>query len=94
MEPLIDVYVDEQFVQFLAMKLRPDKGAQDVEPVKVTYPESERPMIPLRLTAVAANPDMAVMVWIYADRQALPANYAKMPNREVDGLTFFGRGQR
>ena len=25
MEPLIDVYVDEQFV-FLAMKLRPDKG--------------------------------------------------------------------
>ena len=63
MEPLIDVYVDEQFV-FLAMKLRPDQGAQDVEPVKVTYP-SERPMIPLRLTAVAANPDMAVMVWIY-----------------------------
>ena len=68
MEPLIDVYVDEEFV-FLAMKLRPDKGAQDVEPVKVTYP-SERPMIPLRLTAVAANPDMAVMVWIYADQQA------------------------
>ena len=69
MEPLIDLYVEEEFV-FLAMKLRPDKGAQDVEPVKVTYP-SERPMIPLRLTAVAANPDMAVMVWIYADRQAV-----------------------
>ena len=90
MEPLIDLYVDEQFV-FLAMKLRPDKGAQDVEPVKVTYP-SERPMIPLRLTAVAANPDMAVMVWIYADRQALPANYAKMEIAN-DELTFFGRGQ-
>ena len=88
MEPLIDVYVDEQFV-FLAMKLRPDKGAQDVEPVKITYP-SERPMIPLRLTAVAANPDMAVMVWIYADQQAKAANYATM-NIENDELTFFGR---
>ncbi len=90
MEPLIDLYVDEDFV-FLAMKLRPDKGAQDVEPVKVTYP-SERPMIPLRLTAVAANPDLAVMVWIYAERQAIPANYAKMEISN-DELTFFGRGQ-
>ena len=90
MEPLIDLYVDEQFV-FLAMKLQPDKGAQDVEPVKVTYP-SERPMIPLRLTAVAANPDMAVMVWIYAERQAIPANYAKMEIANEE-LTFFGRGQ-
>ena len=90
MEPLINLYVEEQFV-FLAMKLRPDKGAQDVEPVKVTYP-SERPMIPLRLTAVAANPDMAVMVWIYADQQAKPANYAAMSIAN-DELTFFGRGQ-
>ena len=85
MEPLIDVYVDEEFV-FLAMKLRPDKGAQDVEPVKVTYP-SERPMIPLRLTAVAANPDMAVMVWIYGEHQAVPMNYAKMTIAN-DELTF------
>ncbi len=85
MEPLIDLYVDEEFV-FLAMKLRPDKGAQDVEPVKVTYP-SERPMIPLRLTAVAANPDMAVMVWIYGQHQAVPVNYAKMTIAN-DELTF------
>lgn len=85
MEPLIDLYVDEEFV-FLAMKLRPDKGAQDVEPVKVTYP-SERPMIPLRLTAVAANPDMAVMVWIYGEHQAVPMNYAKMTIAN-DELTF------
>ncbi len=74
MEPLIDVYVEEGFV-FLAMKLRPDAGVQDVEPVKVTYP-SGAPMIPLRLTAVAANPNMAVMVWVYAEEQAAPANYA------------------
>ncbi len=91
MEPLIDLYVDEEFV-FLAMKLRPDQGAQDVEPVKVTYPSS-RPMIPLRLTAVAANPDMAVMVWIFADEQAVPVNYGKMEIANEE-LVFFGRGSR
>ena len=89
MEPLIDLYVEEQFV-FLAMKLRPDQGAQDVEPVKVTYPSSQ-PMIPLRLTAVAANPDMAVMVWIYADVQAVPVNYGKI-GIDNEELVFFGRG--
>ena len=76
MEPLIDLYVDEGFV-FLAMKLRPGAGVQDIEPVQVTY-RAESPMIPLRLTAVAANPDMAVLVWIYADTQATPLNYARM----------------
>ena len=89
MEPLIDLYVEEGFV-FLAMKLRPDQGVQDVEPVKITYPSSA-PMIPLRLTAVAANPDMAVMVWIYADKQATPTNYAKIDIANEE-LIFFGRG--
>ena len=85
MEPLINVYVEEQFV-FLAMRLLPGQGAQDVQPVKITYP-SERPMIPLRLTAVAANPNMAVMTWFYADSQAVPLNYAKMEIADED-LTF------
>ena len=89
MEPLIDLYVVEGFA-FLAMKLRPDAGVQDVEPVKVTYP-SQAPMIPLRLTAVAANPDMAVMVWVYAQEQAVPANYAHETIAN-DELVFFGFG--
>ena len=48
-------------------------------------------MIPLRLTAVAANPDMAVMVWVYGQEQAVPANYAHetIANEE---LVFFGFG--
>jgi len=89
MEPLIDVYVQEGFV-FLAMRLLPEESAQNVQPVKLTYP-SLRPMIPLRLTAVAANQDMAVMVWFYADRQAVPVNYAEMTiaDRELT-FTVFG----
>lgn len=85
MEPLIDVYVQEGFV-FLAMRLLPDQSDQNVQPVKLTYP-SLRPMIPLRLTAVAANQDMAVMTWFYADRQAVPVNYAEMTIADPE-LTF------
>lgn len=89
MEPLIDLYVVEEFA-FLAMKLLPDKEAQDVEPVKITYP-SDKPMIPLRLTAVAANPDMAVMVWVFSEKQAYPANYATLEIPDTD-ITFFSFG--
>ena len=69
-----------------AMRLLPDESAQSVQPVKLTYP-AERPMIPLRLTAVAANPDMAVMTWFYADKQAVPVNYAEMKIADQE-LTF------
>jgi hypothetical protein len=89
MEPLIDVYVQEQFV-FLAMRLLPERGVQDIQPIQVTYP-AERPMIPLRLTAVAANPDMAVLTWFFADAQATPANYAHMEIADSE-LTFFTFG--
>ena len=94
MEPLIQVYVEEGFA-FLAMRLLPESNDQDVDPVKVTYP-AERPMIPLRLTAVAANPDMAVMVWFYADNQAVPVNYTKMEiaDQELRFPTFGGSNYR
>jgi len=74
MEPLVKVYTDEGMV-FLAMKLRPDQGVQDIQPVAMTY-ESTQPMIPLRLTAVAANPNMNVVTWIFGDKQAFSINYA------------------
>ena len=74
MEPLIAVYNEEGMV-FLAMKLQPDEGTEDIQPVVMTY-ESTEPMIPLRLTAVAANPNMTVLTWIFAEEQAVPVNYA------------------
>ncbi|MBZ0319885.1 MAG: DUF2330 domain-containing protein [Anaerolineae bacterium] len=74
MEPLVRVYTDEGLV-FLAMKLQPDQGVQDIQPIKMTY-RSQHPMIPLRLTAVAANPNMTVITWIFADEQAYSTNYA------------------
>lgn len=74
MEPLIAVYNAEGMV-FLAMKLQPEQGVQDIQPVVMTY-MSDRPMIPLRLTAVAAIPNMSVITWIFGDMQAAPINWA------------------
>lgn len=73
MEPLVHVYTSEGAV-FLAMRLLPKQGAQDIQPVVMTY-SGRVPSIPLRLTAVAANPNMTVLTWVFAERQVVPGNY-------------------
>ena len=94
MIPLIDVYVEEEFV-FMAMRLQPAFGVQDIQPIQITYP-SENPMIPLRLTAVAANPDMAVLTWFFANEQAVPENYGhfEIDDSEITFFTFGGHNYR
>jgi hypothetical protein len=74
MEPLIHAYNTEGMI-FLAMKLQPDADVQDIKPVVMTY-QSDHPMIPIRLTAVAAVEDMRVLTWIFGNQQAIPTNYA------------------
>jgi hypothetical protein len=76
MEPLVHVYVEEGML-FLAMKLQPEQGVQDIQPVKMTY-TAQRPMIPLRLTAVAATPNMGIYTWIFGRAQVESLNYAKL----------------
>ena len=94
MEPLIDVYVEEQMV-FLAMRLLPGEDADSITPIEVTY-RAERPMIPLRLTAVAANPDMAVLVWFFGEAPVRPENYAHMeiPDEAITFWDFGGNNYR
>ena len=70
---LISLYVEEG-MNFVAMKLQQDAGAGDVQPLILRY-ESDEPMIPIRLTAVAADPDMGVLVWLLGDSRAVPLNY-------------------
>jgi len=74
MEPLVVQYVKEG-MYFLAMRLQPDKAVSEIKPVVMTY-HAEHPMIPLRLTAVAAVDDMQVVVWILGESQYIPDNYA------------------
>ncbi|MBC7811121.1 MAG: DUF2330 domain-containing protein [Burkholderiales bacterium] len=82
MEPLVRVYTDEGLI-FLAMKLQPEQGVQDIQPIVMTY-ESTHPMIPIRLTAVAATPNMSILTWIFGDGQAVPENFAHPTIRDED----------
>jgi hypothetical protein len=85
MIPLIHVY-NEEGMPFLAMKLQPESGVQDIQPIAMTY-DSDLPMIPIRLTAVAATPNMNILTWIFAEKQATPDNYAnpRIPDTDIRG---------
>lgn len=71
MTPTMDAYNSED-MRFLALKLQSDKDARDIVPVAMTY-EATAPMIPLQLTAVAAQPYMGILVWVLAEQAMKPA---------------------
>ena len=70
---LIEPYVLEG-MKFVAVKLRSGESSGSIQPLILQYP-SEKPMIPIRLTAVAAEEDMGVLVWVVNDARAIPENY-------------------
>lgn len=73
-EPVIAAYVEEG-MYFLAMRLRQDFSTQDIQPIVITY-QADRMIFPMRLTAAAAVEDMPIKIWIFADEQYAPENYA------------------
>lgn len=70
---LIAPYVEEG-LNFVALRLQQDKGVGDIQPLIMRY-NCPQPMIPIRLTAVAAQADMGVIVWLLGQSRAVPLNY-------------------
>ncbi|MFQ5461432.1 MAG: DUF2330 domain-containing protein [Phycisphaerae bacterium] len=70
---LIAPYVD-QGMNFVALRLRQDQGTGDLQPLIMRY-QSEEAMIPIRLTAVAAMPNMGILVWLLGDARGVPTNF-------------------
>ena len=72
---LIEPYVLDG-MKFVALKLRSGESSGNIQPIILDYP-SDRPMVPIRLTAVAAEDDMGVLVWVVNDQlgRAIPDNY-------------------
>jgi hypothetical protein len=79
MAPYMAPYLADGMV-FVAARLVPDAGVDEIRPLKLRYPGTQ-PMIPLRLTAVAAEPHLAVSAIIYADE---PFQAVDMPAIELD----------
>jgi hypothetical protein len=59
-----------------------DATTGSIRPVMLTY-NSKLPMIPIRPTAVAAQPDMGILVWLLSDKQAVPQNYKSLVLNEA-----------
>ncbi len=88
--PLIQSYAQKSYV-FLALKLKKDSSAGDLVPVSITVAE-DSPCLPIRLTALATQPDMPIVAWFLDKSRAIPKNYLHVELNEaaVDWLTNGG----
>jgi len=59
---------------FVALKLQQDKEVGDLRPIVLKF-EGNRPCVPIRLTAIAARPDMPIIAYVLAQKRAIPLNY-------------------
>ena len=78
MEPYVASYVSSG-MKFLAMKLAPGAGVADITPISMSY--GGEPMVPISLTAVSAEPEMGVMVFVAGAGRYESANFG---NLELD----------
>jgi MYXO-CTERM domain-containing protein len=59
---------------FVALKLQQNKQVGDLRPIIVRFP-GVRPCIPIKLTAIAARPDMPIIAYVLSNKRAIPVNY-------------------
>ena len=69
-------------LHLLALKLTKGSDVGSIRPLMLTY-DAEKPMIPIKLTAVAANEDMGVMTWLLSDTRGVPQNYLALELNEA-----------
>lgn len=62
---------------FVAVKMANDAEAGTLEPIGLRF-AGTTPSIPIRLTSVAAMPDMPIVVWVLGSGVAAPANYQQV----------------
>jgi hypothetical protein len=73
MLPYIRTYTDEG-MKFLALKLQKDKESNDIQPFRFDLPGTT-PSIPLRMTGLAAEPEMSILVFVVGDTRFKGANW-------------------
>lgn len=66
----------------LALRLIKGSDTGSIRPIVLTY-DAALPMIPIKLTAVAANDNMGVMTWLLSDARAVPMNYGALELNEA-----------
>ncbi len=67
---------------FVAIKLLAGNDSGDIVPLHLRFP-GDRPAIPILPTAVAANPDMGIIVHVLGPTRAIPLNYLHVQINEA-----------
>ncbi|HEU5072597.1 MAG TPA: DUF2330 domain-containing protein [Polyangiaceae bacterium] len=76
MEPYIELYAEEG-MKFLALKLLETSDVADITPFRFTLP-GDVPSIPLRMTALAAEPEMSIVVFVLGDQRFEGKNWENL----------------
>jgi hypothetical protein len=79
MEPYIERYTAEG-LKFLALKLTETADVKNLSPFRFTLPGSA-PSIPLRMTALAAEPEMSIVAFVLGQERYEGKNW---PNLEIE----------
>ncbi len=72
-KPHLSYYVGMGYV-FLGIRLQTGKTTGDLKPIALTLGE-DAPCVPLKLTSIAATPNMPMLVWVLGDGRAVPKNF-------------------
>lgn len=78
---VLRIYLDQD-MNLLAFRLSKNSDSGSIRPVLVTYP-GETPVIPIQPTAVAAQDDMGILVWVLGSGRAVPTNYLSLELNEA-----------
>jgi len=85
--PLLAHYIEDGW-QFVAVRLQNGADLGDIRPIVLSLGESA-PCVPLRLTSIAANDGMPILVWVLGPGRAIPKNFLHAVVNE-QALTFPG----
>ena len=77
-QPIVNQYVAEKF-DFLALKLIPGKGVQDMRPVRVTT-KGANAVLPLRMVAAGTGATVGISLFVIAEGRYEAQNF---PNFEI-----------
>ncbi len=66
-DPIITAYVEEGY-DFLALRLSPGLGIQQMQPVRVVTPEGE-PVLPLRMVAAGVGANVAITLFVIGEQR-------------------------
>jgi hypothetical protein len=78
-KPIIDAYTKDGF-DFIALRLKPDQGIQQMQPVRVVSPGAV-PVLPLRMVAAGTGANVAVTLFVIGEGRWETKNF---PNAVID----------